>query len=218
MQRSLSMKTSFFCTLRPQSVPTYHVVSGEKVRLDASFPRALAQVDEELQWWDQKIVNKVKARLLRLKQYIMRRRKLLLEPKVEYVSVNKRQEDKLLRREEKAEAAARLELEVEKELLERLRKGTYDSVMNCSREAFERVLDQEEDRAEFDALEDEEDEEFPEFVMDEEDEDEEEEPIKTTAGLRPSGRRPVRRQRLVIEEEVEHEQQQKRSRLDDLDW
>ncbi|RNE99592.1 putative mak-16-like RNA binding protein [Trypanosoma rangeli] len=188
----------------------------EKVRLDASFPRALAQIDEELQWWDHKLVNKIKARLLRLKQYIMRRRKMLLEPKVEYVSVNKRQEDKLLRREEKAEAAARLELEVEKELLERLRKGTYDSVMNCSREAFERVLDQEEDRAELEALEDEEDEEFPEFVMDEEDEEEEESTAKN--GVRVNGRKPARRQRLVIEEELEHEQPQKRSRVDELDW
>ncbi|AAZ12402.1 Ribosomal L28e protein family/Mak16 protein C-terminal region, putative [Trypanosoma equiperdum] len=197
----------------------------EKVRLDANFPRALAQIDEELQWWDQKLVNKVKARLLRLKQYLMRRRKMLLEPKVEYVSVNKRQEDKLIRREAKAEAAARLELEVEKELLERLRSGTYDSVINCSLEAFERVLDREEDRTEFEALEDEEDEEFPEFVMDDElDEEEEMEESNRKIGKRGDSSvvhrsgRGTRRQRLVIEEEVEQEPVSKRVRTADLDW
>ncbi|EPY35429.1 protein MAK16 [Angomonas deanei] len=86
----------------------------EKVKLDSSFPKALEQIDEQLQWWDQKMVIKIKARLLRLKQYLMRKRKMMMEPEVKYVSVNKRQEDKLLRREAKAEQAARIELELKR--------------------------------------------------------------------------------------------------------
>ncbi|KAK7198740.1 mak-16-like RNA binding protein [Novymonas esmeraldas] len=187
----------------------------EKVKLDVSFPKALAQIDEELQWWDQKLVIKVKARLLRLKQYLMRKRKMLMEPQDEYVSVNKRQEDKLLRREEKAEAAARIEVEIEKELLDRLRKGTYDSVINYNKEAFEKLLDEEENRADYEALEDEEDEEFPDFVMDEEDE-EEAEASQTVRGGRGKGRK---RDKLVIEEEVEREPApRQRARLEDLEW
>lgn len=191
----------------------------EKVKLDTSFPKALAQIDEELQWWDQKLVIKVKARLLRLKQYLMRKRKMLMEPQVEYVSVNKRQEDKLLRREEKAEAAARIELEIEKELLDRLRKGTYDSVINYNKEAFEKLLDEEEDRGEFDALEDEEDEEFPEYVMDEDmdDDEEEEEDNGRARGNGKAKRKTAKRDKLLIEEEVEREPL-KRARLDDLEW
>lgn len=182
----------------------------EKVKLDNSFPKALEQIDENLQWWDKKLVNKVKARLLRLKQYLMRKRKMLTEPQVEYVSVNKRQEHKLLRREVKAEAAARIELEIEKELLERLKKGTYDSVINYNKEAFEKLLDEEEDTTEFDDLknlEDEEDEMEP-FVMDEEDEedDEEEEEVE-----------PKRKKaRLVIEREMEYDT--KKKQRDELDW
>jgi len=124
----------------------------EKVKLDASFPKALEQIDEELQWWDRRHVNKVKARLLRLKQYLMRKRKMLLEPQPEMVSNNKRQEHKLIRREAKAEKAARIELEIEKELLDRLKKGAYDSVVNYNAEVFDKMLDDE-------AVEDEEAEE-----------------------------------------------------------
>ncbi|CCW61982.1 unnamed protein product [Phytomonas sp. EM1] len=205
----------------------------EKIKLDSSFPKALEQIDEELQWWDQKLVNKIKARLLRLKQYLMRKRKMMMEPETKYVSVNKRQEDKLLRREEKAEAAARIELEIEKELLDRLRQGTYDGVMNTSKEAFERLLDEEEDREDFEKLEAGEDEEFPEFVMDEEDDlDEEMEDEPSTSSLVKSrkvkgmsgsngsvssARR--RREKLMIEEEVEQEPRtMRRSRMEEMDW
>jgi protein MAK16 len=137
----------------------------EKVKLDPSFPKALEQLDEELQWWDRRHVNKVKARLLRLKQYLMRKRKMMLEPQVEFVSVNKRQEHKLIRREEKAERAARIELEIERELLDRLKKGAYDSVINYNAEVFDKMLDDE-------AIEeDEEDEDMEGYEMDEEDMD-----------------------------------------------
>ena len=112
----------------------------EKVKLDVSFPKALAQIDENLQWWDRRMVHKIKARMLRLKQYLMRKRQLIEEPQVDYVSVNKREEFKLIRREAKAEAAARIELEVERELLDRLARGTYDSVMNADPFVFDKVL------------------------------------------------------------------------------
>jgi len=176
----------------------------EKVKLHTQFPKALEQIDEQLQWWDRRFVVKVKARLLRLKQYLMRRRQMMLEPQAEYVSVNKRQEDKLLRREVKAEAAARIEMEIEKELLDRLKQGTYDSVINYDKEAFEKLLDEEEDRASLDALEgaeDEEDDALQEYEMDEDSddvqEDEEEEVTK-----RPP-RRKQRTERLIIERETE---------------
>lgn len=182
----------------------------EKIRLDKSFPAALAQIDDALQWWDQKLVIKVKARLLRLKQYLMRRRKIMMEPKVEYVSVNKRQEDKLLRREEKAEAAARIEVEIEKELLERLRAGTYEGVINYDKEAFEKLLDEEEDRGELDELEAMEDEDMPEFVIDDEESDEEME--EETVGKKS------KRGKLLLEEEIEREPAKNRMRYDEVDW
>lgn len=186
----------------------------EKVKLSTSFPEALEQIDDNLQWWDKKLVNKVKARLLRLKQYLMRKRKMLMEPEVKYVSVNKRQEHKLLRREVKAEAAARIELEIEKELLDRLKKGTYDSVINANKEAFERLLDEEEDTGEFDelaAMEDEEDPELDDYILGEDEEDDDDLDFEEDLG------EPVRKKsRLVIEREVEYDSKSKKR--DELDW
>mmetsp|Transcript_34610 Transcript_34610/g.40469 ORF Transcript_34610/g.40469 Transcript_34610/m.40469 type:complete len:272 (+) Transcript_34610:27-842(+) len=192
----------------------------EKVKLSTSFPSALEQIDENLQWWDKKLVNKIKARLLRLKQYLMRKRKMLMEPEVKYVSVNKRQEHKLLRREEKAEAAARIELEIERELLERLKKGTYDSVINANKEAFEQLLDEEEDTAEFDDLQ--EKEEMDDYVMDEEDEDydDDEDLMEDESDEDDAPRK--KKPRLVIEREVEYDREQRKTakdrHRDEFDW
>lgn len=203
----------------------------EKTKLDASFPKALEQLDSELQWWDRRHVNKVKARLLRLKQYLMRKRRMMMEPQAEYVSVNKRQEHKLLRREEKAERAARIELEIERELLDRLKKGTYDSVVNYNAQMFDKLLDEEElaneeEEVEEDADEedydlDEEDEEeleydeaedggLEQYVMEDDEDDDGEydapaprsKPAAKAAGGKQAGKK---RQRLTIEHELEQE-------------
>ena len=139
----------------------------------------------------------------------MRRKQALTEPQAEYVSVNKRQEHKLLRREAKAEAAARIELEIEKELLERLKKGTYDSVINYNKEAFEQLLDQEEDVEDIERqeqLEDEEDD-LADFYMstdEDEEEDEDEEPVR-------------KKSRLVIEREYEPTSK-KSTKQAELEW
>ena len=60
------------------------------------------------------------------------------------VGINKKIEKREARRELKAEAAARLELSIEKELLTRLRQGVYgeSEIMNESQEAFKNALDE----------------------------------------------------------------------------
>eukprot|EP00658_Telonema_sp_P-2_P056785 TRINITY_DN4523_c0_g1_i2.p1 TRINITY_DN4523_c0_g1~~TRINITY_DN4523_c0_g1_i2.p1 ORF type:complete len:266 (+),score=112.70 TRINITY_DN4523_c0_g1_i2:177-974(+) len=186
----------------------------EKVKLESSFPKALEQIDENLQWWDKKLVNKVKARLLRLKQYLMRKRKMLLEPGKEYVSVNKRMEDKLIRREAKAEKAARIELEIEKELLDRLKSGTYDSVINYNKAAFEKLLDEEEFEDEEQEMlsEDLTDSDLDDYIMDDEVSDEEAD-IEDVVGA--IGKK---KPRLVVEREVEREPMRRRTEEDNMDW
>lgn len=204
----------------------------EKIKLDASFPKALEQIDEQLQWWDRRMVHKVKARMLRLKQYLMRKKKALQEPETELVSVNKREEFKLVRREAKAEKAARIELEIERELLDRLKAGTYDSVVNANMDAFDKLLDEEEakyadEEAEEEDEEDEEmDEEFdetreyemddgdadalPTYVMDD---DEDEGPDDAPKALKKGS--GGKRARITIEREEEREAP---ARTTDLDW
>jgi hypothetical protein len=55
----------------------------------------------------------------------------------------------------KAEAAARLELSIEKELLTRLRQGVYgeSDIMNESQEAFKKALDELEQEEEYESEE-----------------------------------------------------------------
>lgn len=61
------------------------------------------------------------------------------------IGIKKKVERREARREIKAEAAARLEVSIEKELLARLKDGTYgdmyNDIVNVNNKAFEHVMD-----------------------------------------------------------------------------
>lgn len=148
------------CHLYMKTVERAHSPKNlwEKVKLSRNFLQALDQITKHMEYWPDHVINRCKQRLTKMRQMQIRMRKLSMKEGPRLVPIKKKTDRREATRELKAEAAAKVDLAIERELLERLKQGTYGDIYNFPKKQFDTVLDknmveeeedEEEDEAEF---------------------------------------------------------------------
>lgn len=123
----------------------------EKIKLSKNFGEALGQIDKHMHLMKDHQKMRVKARLTKLRQMLIRSRRLELTARPKLVAVKPKLEKRERIREEKAEQVAKVDLQIEKELLDRLKQGMYGDIYNFDQAKFNETLDKVEEMEESEA-------------------------------------------------------------------
>jgi len=112
----------------------------EKVKLDKSYNAALQQIDEQLLYWPEFYIHKSKQRFTKIRQMLVRKRKLKLKDTENYEIVSRKAEKREKSREKKAEKSALIERHIEEELLKKLQTPEYEEIYNVNQKKFQKAL------------------------------------------------------------------------------
>ena len=120
----------------------------EKIPLPQNYEKALEMIDTELLYWNKFVLHKCKQRLTKLTEMVRRKRRLRLKSLTKLVAIRKKTERRDTIRMEKAEVKAQVQRQIERELLDRLKEGTYgklyEDMLNLNPKAFEDLVDERE--------------------------------------------------------------------------
>merc|ERR1711924_432334 len=135
------------CYLYMKTVERAHSPKNmwERVKLSRNYLQALEQITKQMEYWPEHQINRCKQRLTKMRQMLIRMRKLSMQEGALLVPIKKKTERRERTREAKAETAAKVDLAIERELLERLKQGTYGDIYNFPQKQFDSVLNKNEE-------------------------------------------------------------------------
>jgi protein MAK16 len=116
----------------------------EKIKLDASYRKAIEQVDELLEYWPEFIKHKCKQRFTRIRQVLVKKKKMRQEGAEQYEVISRKAEKREKSRLKKSEKSALIDKHIEQELLERLKSGQYEGIFNYPDKNFNKLMDERE--------------------------------------------------------------------------
>lgn len=119
----------------------------EKVRLPENYEEALEQIDVLLPYWNRKQVHRCKQRYTKIYQYLERARKQATKMRAKkLITLPRKMERREKAREKKALVAAKLENNIELEILNRVKMGVYgERYQFKDKKVFEKALGEEEE-------------------------------------------------------------------------